>query len=191
MSDFTRAAGRVFKRFYLAQLGFTDFELEGGKIFGQVPYPLLNLPQANQSFFLQEPSFNMMNFMEFLSDEYVSLKVNYYFNGFIFNKIPLFKRLKWREVVSFKALYGNLTPDNDPTLHPNLFTFPVAPDGTQSVFTFDKGVPYIEASVGIMNFFKVFRIELLQRLTYLDHPGIGGTFGVTGLGIRAKGKMDF
>ena len=81
--QFSRVAGQVFKRFYLAQLGFTDVELEPGKIFGTVPYPLLNLPQANQSFFLQEPSFNMMNFMEFISDEYVSLKVTHYFNGFI------------------------------------------------------------------------------------------------------------
>ncbi len=189
--DFTRVAGRVFKRFYLAQLGFTDFEVEGGKIFGQIPYPLLNLPQANTSFFLQEPSFNMMNFMEFVSDEFASLKINYYLNGFIFNKIPLFKRLKWREVVSVKALYGNLTDDNNPDLRPNLFVFPTAPNGNQAIYTFDRGIPYVEASVGIMNFFKFFRVELLQRLTYLDNPDIGSTFGVTGLGIRAKGKVDF
>ncbi|MCB0401804.1 MAG: carboxypeptidase-like regulatory domain-containing protein [Flavobacteriales bacterium] len=189
--EFSRLAGRVSKRFYLAQLGFCDIEVEGGKIFGQVPYPLLNLPQANQSFFLQEPSFNMMNFMEFLSDEYTSVKLNYYFNGFIFNKIPLFKRLKWREVISAKALYGNLTSENDPTVHPDLFRFPTDPDGNQSIFTFDKGIPYVEVSAGIMNFFKVFRIELLQRLTYLDNPNIGTTFGVPGLGIRAKGKVDF
>ena len=189
--QFTRAAGQVFKRFYLAQIGFTDTELEGGKIFGSVPYPLLNLPQANQSFFLQEPSYNMMNFMEFISDEYVSLKVTHYFNGFIFNKIPLFKRLKWREVLSLKALYGNLTDDNNPDIHTELYKFPVDVNGNPSTFAFTNGIPYLEASVGIMNFFKVFRIEFLQRLTYLDNPDVPTMFGVKGLGIRAKGKIDF
>ncbi len=188
---FSRLAGYTFKRFYLAQLGFTDVEVEGGKVFGKVPYPLLNLPQANQSFFLQETSFNMMNFMEFLSDEYASLKITHYFNGFIFNKLPLFKHLKLREVLSFKALYGNLTPENDPNIHPELYRFPTDVDGNPSTFAFDKGIPYVEASVGVMNLFKVFRLELLQRLTYLDNPNISSTFGVQGLGIRAKGKIDF
>ena len=189
--QFSRVAGQVFKRFYLAQLGFSDLELEGGKVYGSVPYPLLNLPQANQSFFLQESSFNMMNFMEFISDEYASLKLTHYFNGFIFNKIPLFKRLKWREVLSVKALYGNLTADNNPNNNPALFQFPVDVNGDPSTFAFKNAVPYVEASVGIMNFFKVFRIEFLQRLTYLENPGVPTMFGVKGLGIRAKGKMDF
>lgn len=189
--EYTRVSGNMFKRFYLAQIGFTDFELEGGKIFGSVPFPLLNLPPANQSFFLQEPSFNMMNFMEFMSDEYATLKVSHYFNGFIFNKVPLFKRLKWREVISVKALYGNLTDDNNPTLHPELFTFPLDNDGNPSTFTFDKGVPYVEISAGVMNIFKIIRIDILQRATYLDNPGIPTLFGVKGLGLRAKGKIDF
>src|SRR5690606_13614351 len=117
---YSRVSANIFKRFYLAQLGFTDTEIEGGKVFGKVPFPLLNMPQANQSFFLQEPSFNMMNFMEFMSDEYVSLKVTHFFNGAIFNRIPLMKHLKWREVISCKLLYGRLTSDNDPALHPDL-----------------------------------------------------------------------
>ncbi|MGB0886822.1 MAG: DUF5686 family protein [Vicingaceae bacterium] len=189
--QFSRVAGQVFKRFYLAQLGFSDVELEGGKVFGSVPYPLLNLPQANQSFFLQETSYNMMNFMEFISDEFASVKITHYFNGFIFNKVPLFKRLKWREVLSIKALYGNLTTANNPDIQKDLYKFPVDINGNPSTFAFKNGVPYVEASVGIMNFFKVFRVEFLQRLTYLDNPGVPTMFGVKGLGIRAKGKVDF
>ncbi len=189
--QFSRVAGQVFKRFYLAQLGFSDMELEGGKVFGSVPYPLLNLPQANQSFFLQETSYNMMNFMEFISDEFASVKLTHYFNGFIFNKVPLFKKLKWREVLSIKALYGNLTDENNPNIRTDLYKFPVDVNGDPSTFAFQNGVPYVEASVGIMNFFKVFRLEFLQRLTYLENPGVPTMFGVKGLGIRAKGKVDF
>jgi hypothetical protein len=189
--QFSRLAGLISKRFYLAQLGFTDMELEGGKIYGSVPFVLLNLPAANQSFFLQERSYNMMNFMEFISDEYASLKVTHYFNGLIFNKLPLFKRLKLREVLSFKALYGNLTSANNPNNNSDLYQFPVDVDGNPSTFAFKNGVPYVEASVGIMNLFKILRLEFLQRLTYIDNPGVPTMFGVKGLGIRAKGKIDF
>ena len=190
-NNFVRLAANVFKRSYLAQIGYVDMELEGGKVYGGVPYPLLNLPKANQSFFLQEPSFNMMNFMEFLSDEYTTLNVSYYMNGFLFNRIPLFKRLKWREVISLKALYGNLTADNDPTIHPELMVFPKENDGTPLTYTFEKGKPYVEVSAGVMNIFKIVRIDVLQRLTYLDNPDMTTLFGVKGLGIRAKGKIDF
>lgn len=190
-NEYTRVSSNIFKRFYLAQIGFTDMEIEAGKVFGSVSYPLLNLPRANQSFFLQEPSFNMMNFMEFLSDEYATINISHYFNGFLFNKIPLFKKLKWREVITLKALYGNLTADNDPNLHPELFRFPLDADGNPSTFTFDKGIPYIELSAGVMNIFKIIRIDVLQRVTYLDNPDMTSLFGVKGLGIRAKGKIDF
>jgi len=189
--QFSRVAGNIFKRFYLAQLGFTDVELEGGKIFGSVPYPLLNIPPANQSFFLQERSYNMMSFMEFISDEFISLNATHYFNGFIFNKVPLFKRLKWREVLSAKALYGNLTSDNNPEIKTDLFRFPLDTDGTPSTFAFQNGIPYLEVSAGVSNVFKILRIEFLQRLTYLDNPSIPTMFGVKGLGLRAKGKIDF
>lgn len=189
--EYYRVSGNVFKRFYLAQLGFTDTELEGGKIFGKIPFPLLNMPQANQSFFLQEPSFNLMNFMEFMSDEYVSLKVTHNFNGTILNRIPLIKHLKFREIITCKVLYGRLTDANDPNLNPDLFRFPTNENGESITYKFENAVPYIEASVGISNIFKVVRIDLLQRLTYLDNQDVTSLFGVKGLGIRAKGKVDF
>ena len=189
--EYSRISSNIFKRFYLAQLGFTDIELEGGKIFGKVPFPLLNLPRANQSFFLQEPSFNMMNFMEFMSDEYFTLKATHSFNGAILNKIPLLKRLKLREIISLKMLYGRLTTENDPDFHPELFRFPADEDGTPITYKFDGKIPYIEVSAGVSNIFKIFRIDLLQRVTYLDNVDVSSTFGIKGLGIRAKGKVDF
>lgn len=186
-----RTSFNVFKRFYLSLFGYLDTETETGKVWDQVPFPLLNLPQANQSFFLQEASFNLMNFMEFMSDEYVSFKATYSPNGFFFNRIPLFNRLKLREIVTFKALVGRLTDKNNPDLQPDLFNFPTNQDGTPTTFAFDEAIPYIEVSVGVSNILKIFRVDLLQRLTYLDHPNVSTLFGVKGLGIRAKGKIDF
>ena len=189
--DYSRVSANVFKRFYLGLFGYTDTEFEAGKIWGRVPFTLLNLPQANQSFFLQEPSFNLMNFLEFLSDEYITLKITHNFNGAIFNRIPLFKKLKLREIISFKALYGRLTDNNNPDIHPELFQFPVDANGNPVTFAFNNATPYIEVSAGVANIFKIFRIDLLQRVTYLDNPNVTSLFGVKGLGIRAKGKVDF
>lgn len=189
--NYNRLNASIFKRFYLSLLGYTDVELEAGKIFGKVPFPLLNLPQANQSFFLQEPSFNLMNFMEFMSDEFASLKVTHNFNGTIFNRIPLFKRLKLREIASLKLLYGRLTDENNPDLQKDVFLFPVNEQNESITYQFKDAVPYVEASVGVSNIFKIFRVDLLQRLTYLDNQDIGSLFGVKGLAIRAKAKIDF
>lgn len=181
----------VFKRFYLSFLGFTNMELEAGKIFGnEVPYVLLHIPRANQSYTLQRRSFNMMNFLEFASDEYVKLNFRHYFNGFFFNRIPLLKKLKLREVITFKSIYGGLADDNDPDKNPNLIQFTTTDDGTPETFSL-RDKPYMEASVGILNIFKVLRLDLIKRLTYLDNPNVPEIWGVKGLGIRGRVYVEF
>lgn len=86
---------------------YSDVVWEAGKIFGKVPYPLLNILQANQTYSYQIESYNMMNFLEFVTDQYTSLLIDHTFNGFFFNKISLTKRLSLREMLTFKVLYGN------------------------------------------------------------------------------------
>ncbi|MDB5273219.1 MAG: carboxypeptidase-like regulatory protein [Chitinophagaceae bacterium] len=174
----------MFKRFYLSQLGYTDVVVEGGQIFGTVPFPLLDIHRANQTYSYQFQSYNLMNFLEFVSDRYVSLNIDHYFNGFIFNKIPLLKKVKLREVATFKILYGDLSKQNDPAYHPDLYRLPVQFDGTKITHTLAQE-PYIEGSVGIANIFKFFRIDLVKRFTYLYNPN------VSSLGIRARFRFDF
>jgi len=110
--------------------------------------------------------------------------IDHYFNGFFFNKIPLLRRLKWREAVSFKILYGSLSKNNNPDYNPDLLKLPTLPDGTPITYSLDK-MPYIEGSVAIANIFKFFRIDLVKRFTYLNHPGISQ------LGLRARFRFDF
>jgi hypothetical protein len=105
--------------------------------------------------------------MEFVSDKYVALSVNHFFNGFFLNKVPLIKRFHLREIAAVKILYGSVSSKNKN--NPNLLQFPVQEDGRPITYTLDKG-PYIEASVGITNIFKVLRIDLVRRFNYLDHP---------------------
>ena len=108
-NDYHNVNGNIFKRVYLSQLGYADVTAEGGYIFGNnIPFPLLSIHRANQTYAYQLNSYNLMNFMEFISDQYAAINVQYYMNGFLFNKVPLIKRLKLREVFSLKALWGDL-----------------------------------------------------------------------------------
>ena len=177
----------IAKRSYLSQLGYTDLTLEGGHIFGVVPYPLLNIHRANQSYAYQVNAYNLMNFLEFVSDNYVALNSDFYFNGFFFNKIPLLKKLKLREVGSFKILYGGVRDENNPNINKGLFNYPkdnILGVPVQTTYSLNK-VPYIEGSVGIANIFKIVRIDLVKRFTYLDHPNIS-TWG-----IRTRIRAEF
>jgi len=189
--DYQRLSLNIFKRFYLSIVGITDVEVEGGKIFGTgVPYFLLDLPRANQTYAYQKRSYNLMNFLEFANDSYLSWKTEHFFNGFIFNKIPLLKRLKLREVISFKGVWGTLSDKNNPLKNPELIQFINNDEGRQQTFSLESK-PYMEAGAGIMNILKFGRIDLMKRLTYLDNPNIPVLFGVKGLGIRAMVKFEF
>ncbi len=175
---------RANKRFFLSPIGFTDVTAEAGKIWGTVPYPLLMIHRANQSYSYQLESYNLMNFLEFVSDQYAGIFVDHYFNGFFFNKIPLLKKLKLREIITIKALYGSLSDRNNPAYNESLYRFPVDTEGRSLTYQLNNG-PYLEASVGIGNILKFFRVDLVKRLTYLDNPN------VSEYGIRGRFKLDF
>jgi hypothetical protein len=175
---------RVDKRFYLSQLGYTDVTFESAYLFGQVPFPLLTIHRANQTFAYEPDSYNLMNFLEFVSDHYAGINIDHCFNGFFFNKIPLIKKLKLREYITFKTLYGGVRDQNNPELHPDLFQFPVNAQHVAETYMLNN-TPYNEGSIGIGNIFKIFRVDLVERFDYLDHPN------ATRFGIRTGGEFDF
>ena len=139
--------------------GYLKYSLDLGKIYGDLPYPLLELHKGNETYAFDYFAFNMMNYYEFASDEWASLFVEHHLQGLFLNHIPLLRRLKWREVVSAKGLVGKLSDR-----HENIMLFP---EGMYQV-----NDPYLEASVGIENIFKIVRIDAMWRMTYLDHPDI-------------------
>jgi hypothetical protein len=179
-SEFTyhKLIGRVDDKVRFGPFGYVNMTLEAGKIFGNLPYPLLMMHQGNETFFYDESSYNTMNFFEFVSDEWASVWATYHAEGLLLNKIPLMRRLKWREVVSAKALIGSYDEANDAILSRD-FDY----DGNPDIYTL--GRPYVEAALGIENIFKVLRIDALWRLSYLDNPNI------VRFGIRAKFQVDF
>lgn len=159
----------IFKRFWMNSWGKIDCYVKGGIQWNKVPYPLLIMPAANMSYILEDETFNLINNMEFLNDRYASLDISWDLNGKIFNRIPLLKKLKWREYIGFKCLWGELTDKNNPTLPQNagdnvLMQFP------EGCYIMDRNRPYMEFCAGIHNIFKIFHVEYVRRLNYLDLP---------------------
>lgn len=183
--NFHRLVAYANKRFFITPIGFTDISLEGGKTFGNVPFPLLTIHRANQTYAYQPEAFNMMNFMEFISDHYGAIFIDHYFNGFIFNKVPVLKKLKLREVITFKGLWGGISDENIPKAGNGLYQLPVDEKGNPVSYTLAKQ-PYMEASFGIANIFKILRVDFVKRLSYLDNPN-----APNGIGIRFRMKFDF
>ncbi len=181
-SDYTynRTDVGIQKRFWFSAFGYIDIIGKAGKVWDKVPYPLLILPNANLSYTIQPESYTNMNAMEFISDEYASWDVTYFMNGLILNRLPLIKKLKWREVFSFRGMWGNLTDKNNPYSENNegLYQFP---EGSYTL----GNTPYMEVGVGIENIFKFLRLDYVWRLTYRDNPGIQTR------GVRFMMKLSF
>ena len=169
----------LYKRFWFSSWGKIDMFVKGGAQWNKVPFPLLIMPAANLSYILQRETFNLINNMEFLNDRYASLDVSWDLNGKIFNRIPLLKKLKWREFIGVKCLWGTLTDKNNPLLpqnanDPTLMMFPGHYDAEgvyhSSSYVMDPKKPYVEITAGIHNIFKLLHVEYVRRLNYNNLP---------------------
>lgn len=189
--DFSKSTFEIIKRVYVPLMGHSDMNVEFGKFWGKAPFPLLQIPIANQSLGYQKEAFNTMNFMEFVNDEYLSVKWTHFFKGAIFNKLPLLKNLKVREVVGIKAIMGRLTGVNNPEIDKYLLKLPTDLGVNPTTHILNE-TPYIEASVGVTNILKFLRVDLVKRLNYLDEKyEVASLFGQRGLGLRFSAKFDF
>jgi len=161
-----------YHKFSINPFGYARLILDAGKIFGTVPYPLLQLHEGNETYAFDRYAFNMMNYYEFASDQYTSITYEHHFQGFFLNHIPLMRRLKWREVASGKFLIGSISEKNM-----NVLKFPYGLGPVSK--------PYSEVGIGVENIFKLIRIDATWRLTHLDHPNIQK------FGIRAGLQIIF
>ena len=192
--SFHTTEASIYKRFWLRSWGKAEVYLKGGAQWSRVPFPLLLMPAANLSYIKQRNTFELIDNMEFLNDRYAQLMLSWDLDGKLFNRIPLLKRLKWREYLACHMLWGTLTDRNNPFLARNagdgrLFYFPgnFDADGNYQYLsrTMDPKKPYVEVVAGIHNIFKLVHVEYVHRLTYLDQPD------TSRWGIRLRVMMSF
>lgn len=177
---YNRTELSIVKRFWLSAFGHIDAQANAGIVWNAVPFPKLFVPQSNQSWFLTPNTFCLMKPMEFIMDRYVGLYATYHLKGWIFNRIPLWNHLHFREVISFNGVYGGLSAKNTPSPStPGLY---VLPDGCSPI----GKVPYMEITAGIENILQVLRIDYVRRLTYAkDLTGWGKN------GVRVSLEISF
>ncbi len=170
--EYQRLSFRISDRFPINPIGQSEVVIEAGKIWGTLPYPLLQMFPGNQTYFYDEFAFNLMNYYEFIADEWATLLYTHHFNGIMFNKVPLFRKLKWREVATFRGAVGGLSNS-----HKTELEFP------NNLYDLNK--PYFEAGVGVENILKIFRVDALWRLSYLNNPN------VVPFGVRLTFQIEF
>ena len=182
--DYNLTEASIYKRFWLNSWGKLDVSVKGGVQWNKVPFPLLIMPAANLSYIVEDETFNLINNMEFLNDRYASLDVSWDLNGKLFNRIPLIKKLKWREWLGIRCLWGTLTDKNNPTLKRNAGD-PVLMQFPEGSYIMDPKRPYIELVAGIHNIFKLLHVEYIHRLNYNNLPT------ATKNGVRIMIRLTF
>ena len=163
--EYNYSEASIFKRFWFGSWGRIDFFTRAGVQWNKVPFPLLCMPAANLSYISHKQTFNLLTNMEFLNDRFVSVDFNWDMQGKLFNRIPLIKKLRWREYIGAKMLWGALSDKNNPYLEQNAGSdvLMLFPEQSQLM---NPRVPYWEISLGIRSIFRFFQVEYVRRMNY-------------------------
>ncbi len=175
--DFHRLDFVIDHRPKIGVFGRFHYTLYAGKIFGTVPYPFLNVHQGNETFYLQMSTFNLVNYYEFISDQWIGINVEHRLQGFIMDRVPLIRKLKLRLVYAAKMVIGSYdSRHNEEMLLP--------------YYSYKLTSPYYEVSVGLENIFKFIRVDAIWRLSYRDNVNLYNE-PVKNFGVKFTFTSDF
>lgn len=140
-------------------IGRFEMKVQTGKVFGKVPFLLSEVHDGNQTFAFSNTAFNVMNDYEFYSDHYLQWNFSHHFDGFFLNRIPGIRKLKLREVIHTRGVWGNVSSKN------------IAFNQLNNGFIRPLGkVPYVEVGFGLENILKFIRWDVMWRVTHRDNP---------------------
>ena len=176
--DYHKFSFSVYDYVDINPIGMLYYKFSAGKIIGTLPYLLLENHKGNQTFYFDKYSFNTMTLFEFASDQYASVVLMHHFNGLLFNKIPLFRRLNWRELVTGRAVIGDMTDKNRAFNKMNDIKIP-------------NKIPFVEVGCGIENIFKFFRIDAVWRVTHLEDKNPNDNIPIPKFGIYGSVQLQF
>lgn len=188
--NYNRLSMKVTHRLRLGFLGYTKYSINAGKVFTAAPFTLLQVHRGNQTPFFASSTFNLMNYNEFISDEYISFDYAHHFEGLLLNRIPLIKKLKWREHITFRTVYGTLSAKNQSTVISKSF----------STLT---NKPYVEAGFGFTSILKFIRLDFIYRLSYINQTyqnqyeqlqrnnGVVNPYSISKFGVKASFQFSF
>jgi hypothetical protein len=152
--DYFKIHAGISDKWKINPLGYTQYYIQAGKIWGDIPWPYLKIHEGNETYAYDSHAFNLMYYQEFISDTYASIFWEHHFVGFFLNKVPLFRKLKWREVVGMRSLWGQYDTEKHNSL--------VLPGNMKGL----GNAPYIEFSAGLENIFKILRVDGVWRTNY-------------------------
>lgn len=158
--NFQKVRASLRQQIRTKKLGYFKYYIEAGKTMGTAPYPYLDIPFGNQLVLFDDYAFNLMKFMEYGADEYVSVHMEQHIEGLLLDRIPLINKLKWRNFFFAKGYVGALSAEN-----------------YQAQYLFPKTLskindPYVEIGFGIENIFRIARMDFVWRLTDQNKPGV-------------------
>ncbi len=156
-------------------LVFMNYMVNGGYLFGDAPYDLLDQPVGSMSLGYAKYRFNLLHHASFAHNLYTNAHLHFNGGGIVLNRIPLVKRLKLREIISLKSHYGELNDD-----YKGVFQLP-------DYYTSNPNAPYAEIGFGLTNIFKVLRVEYVRQLA---NSAVNRDFADKD-GIRFRAEMSF
>lgn len=169
--DYTRVNLGISQRLKMGFWGNSTYQINAGHTFEDLPYTLLNAHIGNEQFVYTSIAFNTMNFYEFVSQSYASLRYQHQFEGFILNRVPLLRKLKWRLVGTSNVLFGGVS-QSTLAVQAQMDEFG---NPLPQFDVLENGKPFAEVGIGVENIFKFFRVDYIRRLTYLNKPGVDGS----------------
>ena len=151
--DYYKLSASISDYMKIAPFGSLYYNVYAGKVYGTLPYMLLEVHPGNNLWYYNKYAFNLMTRYEYLSDQYAGINVEHNIGNGLFRLIPITRKLKFRQFWQAKLLIGSLSQANQDYNFVNGYTFKTL-----------NGKPYLELGTGVDNIFKVFRLDFIWRV---------------------------